>query len=1187
MDDNMTIEEVDNETPRIPSQARNSHSQVFVLQSQDRRNEEEEELIDEEESEEEESRVVPIDEEEESEEETSDEEEDTEDSDNPVVPLHPAIKYQRSRKKERELLDVAADDVPGYNMGFSPQLCSDLRIKVDIDSSIVIRETFSSILSVFEQPESNENDPTATIRVNTDIKPNSGSFGIHIQLDDTPVGKMVNKDLRVSLCYEIAEISCNDILHKLHMVIIDEELWARKQRNIPFEKRGGYIVSKTLSEAKSKLITGRNTSLTMREKIALQALNQPGSNRKGKAVQSGIRSQDIRNQSTPKWNLMVYEMQKIAEKFDEIVSNFGTDNITNRDDVIKASMKRCSFFIATQAGSKGILTYKNLISIPERTCRRATTLQEDALKQFELDSEEKGLQEARDIRNTSFERIGTMIDSSLREAIVGDVALRKWVKSASKRRLFPGLEEGPILLDIGYQFMFEKNDSLIILCEPEWAAPCIKEMIIETQRYGDIDSDPSNRTTEESTSTEEEFDLITEEILEDMRMVSIEEDSLEDSESPLVPNAEADNTRIDASMDEEMNRLGEESETEEESGDHELNTTSGTFHEESHKQVIELVAEARNFIGEDNRIYHDAISLLLSPTDDNGKSSKERGSLHRESVSSGRYMFGTQYGNMYTGYPRVVHSGHRANGTGNDNHYCYKNMEYPHPGPVSAVVYASGLKNTNIALHDNINPDALNGYGAMTHLVLEESELLEGERSHCIEKWIQMTNIIRRQVDNEEHYMKEAKKRNNPFTHSLRMEYRTCIRFGPKPETEPEPVQETDAGDDGDSIPDRDEDTSFVPPWPKGVLPYLEVEHTARYHQYRHSNLNRLFVPISNMATVLSQAGGHQSCHSLSRLQKNFLVAAAAITENFVSIFASHASRRFALFKDEERLREFYLPANQVVIPAGEANLMEVPYGIEDRVVQGFKRSREMQDLIDPKSFLPLRSGVNNFRMNRNSTACRHRAKAQRLTPNEAYHAEVLKRYYFKRRKPIDPKGLILTRQKMKFFLQELVEHVPDHTSLEEEPVLDDDGEEVPTPQRTVPAFLQMSLEEVKVFVVEKVMSLLREVYFREYDAMLRRNKCFDTVFKNMDDTTNRTTEEVFVECRSDIKKLAAQITQSSGTEGGTDGVYVVQPFNGLNQMRRKANINASKRDQPFTRIGTFQMIPIRFRVQIQTEYDS
>lgn len=813
--------------------------------------------------------------------------------------VHPAIQYQTMTQDQRNENKVPINSKPGYSRGFPPELCVDLALSLDVDSSIVIRKKFEDTVNVFitHRPMVSRvvSLSGGTIKVNTDIKSNACSMGVHIQFRNSTMKQSINKDPKYAMSYEIGEISCNDITHKLHYVVVDNLLWKRRVRDTKLESMGASIVAKYLEKAKDQCMRATDSPLTFVQKQTLQSLNRPDSERKRKAKEEGISSNSIKSMSPPKWNIKLDIMQHIAKRFDLLLQEYeaSTSDVPTMESNIQAAMKQTSFFVVSQAGSKATIKYEDLIVLQENAKKRILDL-------------------SRSPRSTAATSARVAMEEEFENAVTMSNEVKNWIKH-STRYLFPGLSHGPVFIDIGYQFMFPSKPYLILLPNSKQAGSLLRQLIESFQEEvalsGSEDSESEDQSEEEDEVNSEVIDAI-------LARVETESDIFEDDEDlPGLGNENWNSSGLNevaglaAPILETLNQMREDSDEESEPD----NLDPSDFEAESEGEQRELLQEAKRFVGTEIELYHDALALILS-SPDTARGAADRQSLYRSIPKEGRYLFGTEFGNVYTGYPRIFleSTSNTVNETVGNN-IVYNGIEYPKPGPSSCVMYASGLKNTNIFLYNNISEHALNGYGALTKLLLEEEDLMEGEWDPSQKQWKEMTYIIKKQSSNEKHFLEESGKE-HPFALSLRLEFRTCYFVG--------------------------DEHNFVIPWPKGILTTCEVEHTHRYHQYRQSTMECITNPLSNMASILQMEGGKKSIHGLEIPLKNYLVATAAIAENFVNVFASPTNNRYALFKDADHLRQFFDEESQVPC---DTNILNVPFGVISSLVAQFYRTEVSQ----------------------------------------------------------------------------------------------------------------------------------------------------------------------------------------------------------------------------------------------------
>lgn len=1087
----------------------------------------------------------------------SDSEEDSHLTDN-CSNQHPAIAYHTMASNQRYQHRVGMNGSPGYDIGFPPSLCDELGIKVDIDSSIVVRKSLRETSKLF-LGRSSQMRIRSTISVNTDIKASGSSFGFHLQVLDDSINKVINKDLSNALSFEIGEISCSDIRHKLHLVIIDSKFPKRTRRDKVLEKHTGVIIADTLEKARNSCMQDPDIAFDARMK--LQSLNRPDSNRKERATLKGIASKSIHNRAPPKWNLDTEVMKSIGLHYDLIVSKFS--NNRNSDSIqqrIRMAMKNSSFFVVSQAGSKNTLALDGLLVLEEERLGVINAAHDQALESGSVT--DMGLARA-------------ALESELKSLVIGNPKIKTWLDQSCKL-LFPGMPENhPYFIDIGYRFMFPKKPYLTLLADSKKSCVLLKKCI-ETAQSAEEASSHNNRSgrqtgipnqpatfvdVHETVLTEDVVNEISSEIDQalDNETDGIGEAFWEDEEEPqlgdpygnrlvsLALDEAAD--LADSSIQAALQQMGAESEEEEQDinqTDEELHVDE--FESESQEELQELISEAEMFTGPEIQLYQASLAILYSSSDSRSSSASQQKKLFRSDTKPARYLFGTRFGNCWTGYPRLRFSPFYNNPPRSIDEVLADDFFYPRVGPVSCVMYASGLKNTNIHLYNNISQHALRGYGALTKLLTERGDLIEGEWDIGLKKWIEKTNILRLQQANEERCESDSQL-DFPFSQSLRMEFRVCVRGG--------------------------QERSMSLPWPEGLLSVCEVEHSSRYHSYRNNTFSKLFQVLRTVETVWKCNEGCTKIFDLPRGLRNYIVVAASVLENFVNIFASPAANRYSLFKNADELRKFF--HHQYSFPSRHpSNILNLQYEAHDCLVSNFHRSEQQKKGIDMTLMFGLRDRVAAIRNGDQQE--KEKIKCQRLQPSEKFQRDFVKREYMKKMVSLDATSMILARQKMKYILSTLIG--------EEDCRLISNGDEIigqgtptamfsnngnlPCPNLEVvgqgPAFLSWSEEETDVFLGE-VFNLIFTMYYHEYDIMIQKNRRFSLCFKDPQ-RPNLSPSAVYLEAKSSISKIKEAMENSGYRCSSSDGIYIVKPFNGLNDMRRSAGLKCNSRDQAFRNVG-------------------
>ena len=628
----------------------------------------------------------------------------------PVILPHPACAYHVSSGVDRQSKKIPPDGVPGYGTGFPLQHCDDLTIKIDIDSCILSRMSFTNVLNAFSKSR------TCNVKINTSIKANVGSCGFVLQLDDTPINKIVNKKLDLVCSYGIGELSCNDISHRITLLVPDANLWKRTRRNTELEEVGRKMICDLFSKARDDLMAGDESLADTFEQIDLQSLNHIQSIRtNGSNGSIPISNKLISHKSTPQWQLPLKKMQKIAEKLDSLFSEPLTiQSPSALEKLFQDGLNTSPIWVVSQAGSKDILHFSDGMQLPQETTRYIKRhLNTPAQKTASLDRLEMGCSDL------------------IRE----DNTIKAWMKEMIMEIVYPGLESGPVIIDIAYRFFFMKNRWMVLLPLSGTCARAVERAIKDSSNEDmpraeeEVDTNPQD-TEDEVILTEEIADNVNGMDPSDQYFLEIDDEdegdgsTANDFDSPSVPAA-ASNWNTDE-MAELLTYLSDEDESDEDSDE---NISGANYVRESPSELSELAREAESFVSQTQfSAYLRSLALVFSSATGVGCNHTEE--LERTKATPMRYMFGTEFGNVYTGHPRVRVSNLRSPGSSppsGTDFISYDGMEYPRSGPVSCVVYACGLKNTNVSLHDNIKPNAVCGLAATTKLILEESDVLEGE----------------------------------------------------------------------------------------------------------------------------------------------------------------------------------------------------------------------------------------------------------------------------------------------------------------------------------------------------------------------------------------------------------------------------------------------------------------------------
>ena len=751
-------------------------------------------------------------------------------------------------------------------------------------------------------------------------------------------------------------------------------------------------------------------------------------------------------------------------------------------------------------------------------------------------------------------------ETKLSETVQTDAELSAWIQDTIRETLFPGLKGGPIFVDLGYRFFFNGDSKCLVLLPQTrlcckaiqstienqniYPAATAADVVDEMHMEGDEAPPPRNELTEEIADTvngTQPTDLF--------HFEDDEESAPTEVSYNMGGISEAAALAIEGYMEES------EDEEEMEIGDHSL--SEDNYVNEVPSELSQLAEEAKAFVDNPEfSEYLDSLALVYSSNRNAGVNQVK--SLKRSKAEGATYLFGTPFGNVYTGYPRIRLKALRRQGMGISGSEClpYDGIEYPLSGPTSCVVYPSGLKNTNVTLHDSIKPHAICGFAATTKLLLDQSELIPGEWSTCISKWRDMIAIAKLQIKNEEHFLDLASRETMPFSHCLRIEFRMVVDFGQGTGSGGRNAEEE--GRVKESIKDN-----FNLPWPHGVLSSCEGEHTQRFHQYRLDTLQWLYQPIKVADSLFHNEGGKKLMWSLSKKKKNFLVGAAGVMENFIAIFVSPSNNQYALYSTPKEVRAFFESVNQDLEESDSQ--YGIPHGIEDNVVGRFERTQVQRKLISPRVFVSLSSRVKNFTERGMSGAQKKVISANRLNPYERNQRDTMKRHYFKKRNPINPTAIILSRQKFKGVFsewtkpcscQEYHQSLIENTDWEE----NEEGES----SQTLPLFFWWTKDVSKKRIQEDILEYLRELYFTEYDTLIQRHQLFDQIFPSNDTFSS---EELFSNAKENFDSLSDAVTDISGTSN-KKGIFFSHPFHGLNRIRRKIGLKTDKRDSPFNKAG-------------------
>ena len=1086
-----------------------------------------------------------------------------------------------------ELTDtpLLADEL-GHNQPFPPLLCNEVGIEVDIDSSIIIRETFAGCARLFLHKQRSDGliIPGATMHVKTDIRENHGSFGLNLNLRNEIIKKSVNIDLKLAMSYEIGEIHCNNITHKLHLVILDDGLSSRTKRDLRMERKGAVVVANQLQSA--KMNCQKRDDIPVNVKQSLNQLNAIKSNARLTAADHGIHSKSVKSQPSPKWNLTMEIMTLVAEEFDKLTSLHVDELPPNHtlETKIKHSLKKSSFFFASQAGSKLTLKYPHILRLTPDESSKIQEAWEKAQSDFDSPNE---IMHRNGRRGLIFQ--ARKMEDAFSRLVKQSTGLSTWIRSISMY-LFPGIEEkGPYFLDIGYQIMFPDKPYLFLLADAKKCRQVLNQML----RTHGVRSRESDDESEDEYKNEEDGEVALEiatalefDGLQDSCDITFEED-VSDTDGDVRDNIRFGNSMhgsmtelvfLSTQEEDMMNLIGPDGDSipmEDMQDDVNLNTND--YVTETRVELHELYQEGLRFVGSDKDLYNEMLSAMLSAPDTGFEIHKEeRDNLGRSSCKEARYLFGSRFGNIYTGYPRIAFRDNEF--VENVTHWKSKSkigcLQYPDEGPASCVMYASGLKNMNVYLNDNISEHAMEGFGALTRLLLEKDDLLEGEFATSMKRWEEMLNVAKKQQENELQCL-ERSKEEYPFCQSLRLEFRTFFLW------------KTGNGDtdDNNALSESSESSSFGKmdlPWPKCIFSGCCLEHTQHYHETRTKLFSELMVPLDILKDRFIHEDRKESVWQLGQGYKNYLTFSSCIVENFVNVFASPRSQWYSLFQSADDILPFYSLENRIL---ATRNFLQIPFQIDDDLVLRYYRTDESCELIDVSKRASLSRRVRAIRGRRTNEE-RERAMAMRLTPAEKFHVTILRKDYMKRTKCLDPYNFILSREKVKLALKRMVQST-DVFEDEVESQVDnatfigcesDDEEHVteaspvasPVSQK-VPLFCTWSQEETIDFLKEEIFSVIQTVYFNEYDIHVQRNPRFEEYFGVSDNASNAlTTVERFHECKMSFHNIFAQL--EVGRAGGfvRQSMFAVKPFSGLNNMRREARLKTTRKDEPFRDIGEF-----------------
>lgn len=1164
--------------------------------------------------------------------------EDNDDGDNVdvVPPSLSATGYHAMSAMERRSHNALPGEIIGYNSGFPLDLCSSLRVALDIDSTILVRDTYSEMCSVFEGAKD-----VPVVKAHVDIKPNPGSFGIQLQIDDTQLGCAVNKDLSQSCSYELCEITHSNVSHKLHMIVLDGLLWKRKRRQKDLEKKVGEQISMILRQALERVRRSPYTSESDRHTLA--GCNLPSTDRKASAIsENGVRRTDVNSQPSPKWQISSHLMSLIAKVFDDIVadyirpadaplpssaSSFGVPDIMD-------CLQKSSMFILSTAGIKGLRREQAPVKLTDADVA-------------DILSDISGVAAPSDrARAVAYVKLET----HLHRRVVNNPVWKKYIEATIVEYLYPGLESGPVYLDLGYLVYLADSPHLVMLprnresCAPikgvidlqantSVADMDVDRVVSELVRFREIGAAskrgpqglPPTVLVEPSVSPEAQLedavdeyygpeDEDEEELLRVLGALalsdptqnnppSVESVTLDDDHDIAFFENRRDqdghglrsqhHSEIAANMSNEDGFSDEDDDPTYRQPSSRIFRQHGFFgdtivaEQESPAQVEELLAEASL----SNR---DHIASALSSSDNLPPSNVQypasiKDLLHRPCPNPTGYLFGTPFGNIYTGYPRVIHTGLRRSPDfippdHHDGHIRCGKILHPKEGAVSAVMYAHGLKNHSVGLTHNIKSEALNGFAAVTALIVEESYLLGAEWRTVYEKWKDMYAIVLQQEINETIMLCNYKEAKSLVGHRLRLEFRTCINVAPKDDTDSED-EDDEALFRGTRLP------SFEIPWPMGVVWQSEVEHSERYHQFRCDSMEQLMIPLKRAHSKWKE-GQQEDIHAQVDGIRSLIVGSAGVLENFINIFSRPSCNRYLLFRNQAQIRKFYHGLDALEPDNEDDNSLGLEWTLRPEVTSSFFRSNEDAKRIDPKRFQTLKSRARRIVVGDpagETEEAKVSAKANRLTRLERCQRDILQRYHYGRTKLIDPTGFILCRQRL-FYLMKT--KMAEWTTKPNAPAptrqaSDDPNDEEPAVVLEEPAVVLeerprcfwWDLPELQLFMHSFILRLMSDVYYHEYDIVMSRNECYASTFSRAANDSDSDSDDddgappqQRVDAFDDVKNSIIQIKQmmedSPASNRGGNGFFVTQPFGGLNNFRRQASLKTTGKDAPLSCIG-------------------
>lgn len=1159
----------------------------------------------------------------------------------PLVDVHcSATKYHAMSSNDRKKRHVKPGDLPGYYHGFPLDLRAELAVKVDVDSSIVVRDTYSAVVSIFGAVQ-----PAAVVKAQVDITPNPGSFGIQLHIDDTPLKSPVNKNLKNACSYEMCEITHSNITHKLHLIVADKGLWKRKRRQILFEKRVGGKIASVLRQALDTVRRSPNTSED--DSHNLSGCNQPSTDLKASAISGGVDPSNVDNRGSPKWQLLCPLMVLIATEFDNILLNFTIPTVEEAEDLSPTQkenayfedlLKNNSFFMLSTAGIKSQLKLKDLVQLsPQEVAFISVTPVPDefpgpddplADTYINDDKPARRLVNADGAALIEFEEV-------FRARMVNDPKMKEFIEHVILERLFPGLVSGPVFLDIGYLVFFTGLSHLVLLPRSKESVVSIKQLI--QRQHGDPDlemnslrtflsglnsqmnaisnlerngpelPDPAENHDENAPSAADTADDLLGDAI-DQQYGPVDEADLDRDVLEVLEEFERDRTvaAIPANVNlrddpdghvlgrfehrrgidgyalrsVRANGLREHMSNDDGLSSDDDNSMYGVADDEPYHfpvarargdtfiteedgpgDVEELLAEAQQTVtiaGSVADAFSDDIlhTQILYPND-------VRNLLHRPCPTEAGYLFGTPFGNIYTGYPRIILTSLRSPNfeppPHDSGHIACGKLLHPRDGVVSAVMYAFGLKNNSVTLTHNIKNHALNGFAAILALLVEKDVLVGKEWDTVLKRFTLMLAIVEHQQINERKFLMEAKGDKPPNHHCLRLEFRTCINVSARLD-----------GDDVDAQLSRI--PNFEMPWPLGLLSHCEVEHCERFHQFRCDSMDALLKPLITAHNYMKQPTltPRSNIQEMASIFRYFLIGCAGVLENFVNIFSDPSNNRYLLFRNSDQLRNFYLKLKEYQIEEGQPpNVLGLTTGLCASVIEPFFRTGTNASYIDASDFLSLKTRAARIISGTpaRETAEKSRArKANRLTRLELCQRDVLQKYHYKSVKLVDSNAMMLCRQKLRHMMFQCCANAPDpHSTVP-------DGVDYTPEER--PLFLWWTHNDVNDFLQNGVLKLICDVYYHEYDILMKQNKCFAATFVGTVageagvDGDDLSPEAVFEQRKDRFKKLKELIGGDARTNVGGAGYFTVGPFQGLNEFRRKASLKTKQNDSPITKIG-------------------